>query len=294
MELRQLEYFVAVAKIGNITKAAELLFVSQPTITVAIKKLEKELGVDLFIREYKKLTLTPEGEKFFETLQPTLLTLQNTIDAIKDSKNKTSGSIQIGIPPMISTFVFAPLLKHFRKTYPQWELTVIEEGSIGIRQELFSKNLDLGIVITNNLDDELEMLPLMEGEHKLCVPSSHPFAQEASIPFSALKGESLIMMKIDSFHRQEVLRHCHDAGFDPNIVLSSNQIATNIDSVADGVGLSFLLDLAKLRREDVKMVSMDPPLRVSIGVVWPKDKYLSYASRELLHYLKTEAFLNEK
>lgn len=290
MELRQLEYFITVAKIGNITKAAEILFVSQPTITVAIKKLEKELGVDLFFREYKKLTLTPEGEKFFETLQPTLLKLQNTIDAIKDSKNKTSGSLQIGIPPMISTFVFAPLLKHFRAKYPQWELTVIEEGSIGIRQELFSKNLDLGIVIINNLDEELEMLPLMEGEHKLCVPITHPFAERAAIPFAELKGESLIMMKIDSFHRQEVLCHCHDAGFEPNIVLSSNQITTNIDSVADGVGLSFLLDLAKLHREDVKMVSMDPPLRVKIGIVWPKDKYLSYASRELLNYLKTTPF----
>ena len=93
-------------------------------------------------------------------------------------------------------------------------------------------------------------------------------------------------MKIDSVHRKNVLAHCEACGFLPKIVLSSNQIKTNIDSVAKGVGLSFLLDIAKLDRNDVQLISMDPPLTVTIGLVFRKNKYLSYAMKDLINFIK--------
>lgn len=79
----------------------------------------------------------------------------------------------------------------------------------------------------------------------------------------------------------------------PKIVLSSNQIETNIDSVAKGVGLSFLLDIAKLNRTDVELISMEPPLTVTIGLVWRKNKYLSYATKDLIHFIKEFSFPHE-
>lgn len=293
MELKQLEFFISVAELGNMTKAAQQHYVSQPNITVAIKKLEDELGIELFKREYKKMTLTEKGHIFYNSIKQTLAQLQNAIDEIKDEKHKLSGTVTIGIPPMISAYLFTPLLNHFRQEYPQWELNVLVEGSVGVSERVLAEEADLGIVIIDSISPKLETIPLFKSEHKLCIPSQHPFHAYKQIPFEYLKEESLILMKIDSVHRKKVLAHCEACGFLPKIVLSSNQIETNIDSVAKGVGLSFLLDIAKLNRTDVELISMEPPLTVTIGLVWRKNKYLSYATKDLIHFIKEFSFPHE-
>lgn len=285
MELRQLEYFITAARLGNLTKAAELHYVSQPNITVVIKKLEEELGTKLFTREYKKVTLTPKGKRFYEAILPLLSNLQNIVDEIKDTRDKESGTITLGIPPMIGTFTFAPLITYFRNTHPHWELMVVEDGSIGLRQRLLHKELDLALVIIDKLDDTIDALPLFTAEHKLCVPRNHPLAAKEEIPFSDLRNEPLIMMRLDSFHRQRIFDECAKAGFAPQIALSSNHIQSNIDSVASGIGLSFLLDKVTLHRDDVVLRSTSPRMKVTVGIAWPRNKYLSYASRDIISYL---------
>ena len=153
-------------------------------------------------------------------------------------------------------------------------------------ERVLADEADLGIVIIDNISPKLEAIPLFKSEHKLCIPSGHHFHSLSQVPFDKLKEESLILMKIDSVHRKNVLAHCEACGFLPKIVLSSNQIKTNIDSVAKGVGLSFLLDIAKLDRNDVQLISMDPPLTVTIGLVFRKNKYLSYAMKDLINFIK--------
>ncbi|WP_251441468.1 LysR family transcriptional regulator [Veillonella intestinalis] len=293
MELKQLEFFISVAELGNMTKAAQQHYVSQPNITVAIKKLEDELGIELFKREYKKMTLTEKGHIFYNSIKQTLMQLQNAVDEVKDEKHKLSGTVTIGIPPMISAYLFTPLLNHFRQEYPQWELNVLVEGSVGVSERVLAEEADLGIVIIDTISPKLEAIPLFKSEHKLCIPSQHPFHSYKKVPFDYLKEESLILMKIDSVHRQNVLAHCEACGFLPKIVLSSNQIETNIDSVAKGVGLSFLLDIANLNRNDVELISMDPPLTVTIGLVWRKNKYLSYAMKDLINFIKQIPFTQQ-
>lgn len=290
MELKQLEFFISVAEFGNMTKAAQHHYVSQPNITVAIKKLEEELGVELFKREYKKMTLTDKGHQFYNSTKQVLAQLQNAVDEIKDERNKRSGTVTIGIPPMISAYLFTPLLNHFRHEYPQWELNILVEGSVGVSDRVLADEADLGIVIIDNISPKLESVPLFKSEHKLCIPKNHPFNKLSQVPFSLLKDESLILMKIDSVHRQNVLSLCESCGFLPKIVLSSNQVETNINSVANGFGLSFLLDIAKLDRNDVQLISMSPPLTVTIGLVWRKNKYLSYAMKDLINFIKHVPF----
>ena len=105
MELKQLEFFISVAELGNMTKAAQQHYVSQPIITVAIKKLEDELGVELFKREYKKMTLTEKGHQFYTSIKHVLAELENSVAEIKDERHKLSGTVTIGIPPMISAYL---------------------------------------------------------------------------------------------------------------------------------------------------------------------------------------------
>lgn len=93
------------------------------------------------------------------------------------------------------------------------------------------------------------------------------------------------MMRLDSFHRQRIFDECAKAGFVPQIALSSNHIQSNIDSVASGIGLSFLLDKVTLHRDDVVLRSTSPRMKVTVGITWPRNKYLSYASRDIISYL---------
>lgn len=286
MDLRQLEYFVTTGRLENITRAAESLFVLQPNITMSIRKLEQELGVQLFDRKQKRFSLTAEGKLYLERIEPALWMIRNATAEVKDSQQQNSGTIILGIPPMISSFIFAPILNHFRSLYPQRELTIVEEGSLGIRSRLMAGELDLGVVITDNASPHLETFPLVTCQHLLCLPSRHPLAQKASVDLEDLQNEPLIMMKSDSYHRRFLLQECEKRHFTPNIVLSSNQIQTNIDLVSKGVGLSFLLDTAVLHTPDVVTRPMTEPLIVHVGLAWRRDKYLSYASRSLIKCVK--------
>lgn len=286
MELRQLKYFVTAAQLGNLTKAAAAHYVSQPNITVAIRKLEEEVGTPLLIRHYKRVTLTPAGKRLYEVAQSSLMALDNVVAEIIDSRAKEKGTVTIGIPPMIGSSLLGPLTTYFRNHHPQWELLVVEDGSVGLRQRLLRHELDVAIVIIDSLGPSIDVAPLYQAAHKLCVPCHHPFAQRQHIPFQDLHNEPLIMMRLDSFHRKRIMAECQKAGFTPSIALSSNHIYTNIDSVANGIGLSFILDTVPLQRNDVVLVSTDPPLNVTVGIAWPHGKYISSATKDIITYVK--------
>ena len=106
MELRQLEYFQMASRLRNITRAAERLRVSQPNITVAIKKLEAELGIQLFDRSQKQLALTPEGAVFLNRVELALRNIQDAVLEVNDYKQLQKGTIKIGVPPMMGAYLF--------------------------------------------------------------------------------------------------------------------------------------------------------------------------------------------
>ena len=118
MELRQLEYFQMASRLRNITRAAQRLRVSQPNITVAIKKLESELGVQLFDRSQKQLTLTPEGTVFLKRIEIALRNIEDAILEVNDYKQLQKGTIKIGIPPMMGAYLFPKVFSGFRHIHP--------------------------------------------------------------------------------------------------------------------------------------------------------------------------------
>ncbi|HDK9833845.1 TPA: LysR family transcriptional regulator, partial [Klebsiella pneumoniae] len=219
MEIRQLEYFISASALGNLTKVAERHYVSQPNITVAIKKLESELGVNLFERRKNKLVLTEEGEFFLLKVKPLIIALKNSVAEIKDYHNKNSGVVTLGIPPMISLFLFTPLFKHFRELYSEMELSLVEEGTFGLHQKLSHGDIDLAIVIINDAPEELVTVPLMTQQHVVCISDKHPLAKKKTIDWEDLQNEPLIVMKKDSWHRKAILNECEKRGVNTHIFL---------------------------------------------------------------------------
>lgn len=285
MEIRQLEYFVSASLLGNLTRVAERHFVSQPNITIAIKKLETELGVTLFDRKKNKLVLTEEGMFFLQKIEPILIALKNSVAEMKDYRNENGGIVTLGIPPMISLFLFHRSSSISERFIQRWN-SLVEEGTFGLHDKLSAGELDLAIVIINDCPKELVTVPLMTQQHVVCMSDKHPLAKKDSIDWEDLQYEPLILMKKDSWHRKTIIEECTKRGIHTHIFLSSNRVQTNIDLVAKNEGISFILDAVDLKAEKVITKAMTEPTYVTIGLAWKKDKYLSYATRALIKFIE--------
>lgn len=289
MDLRQLEYFQMVCRLNNMTRAAERLHVAQPAISVAIQKLEEELGVQLFVRGQKQFTLTAEGRVFLTSAEDILTRTQDAILEMAEYRDLKKGTIRLGVPPMIGASMFPHIFAGFKHVYPDLELKIVEEGSLAVREMLEHEQLDLGLVITSHASALLTTQIIAKGEILLCVSPFHALADETTVSFERLRNEAFIMLKEDTYHRQVVLAECRKHGFEPDIVLSSSQVDTIKGLVARGVGISFLLDRVARQDEQICCSHLAEPLYLEIGLAWKKDRYLSKASQVFIEFMSTLA-----
>ncbi len=286
MELRQLEYFQMASRLKNITRAAERLRVSQPNITVAIKKLEAELGIQLFDRSQKQLSLTPEGAVFLNRIELALRNIQDAVLEVNDYKQLQKGTIKIGIPSMIGAYLFPKIFSSFQRKYSHLDVYLYEEGSMKIREQLERDELDFGIVIISDASPSLQLLPMSTNQIVACVPESHPLAEKSSLCIQDMADTDLIMLKEGSFLRHLVLQKLKAASITPNIVLESNQIETIKGLVSSGVGIAYLLDFIVEGTPGIKALPMSEPIFVDVGLAWKKDRYISKAAQSFIDFCK--------
>lgn len=270
MELRQLEYFQMASRLRNITRAAERLRVSQPNITVAIKKLEAELGIQLFDRSQKQLALTPEGAVFLNRIELALRNIQDAVLEVNDYKQLQKGTIKIGIPPMMGAYLFPKIFSSFQKKYSHLDIYLHEEGSMSIREQLERDELDFGIIIISGASHNLQLLPMTTSQIVACVPENSPLAAKDRLTKEDIAAANVIMLKEGSFLRQTILGKLKEQSITPNIVLESNQVVTIKGLVASGVGISFLLDMVLEDAPGVKAIPLEVPLFVDVGLAWKK------------------------
>ncbi len=286
MELRQLEYFQMASHLHNITRAAERLRVSQPNITVAIKKLEAELGIQLFDRSQKQLLLTPEGKIFLTRIELALRNIQDAVLEVNDYKQLQKGTIKIGIPPMMGAYLFPKIFSSFQKHYPHLDIFLQEEGSVSIREQLERDELDFGIIIISGASSNLQLLPMSKSQLLCCVPANSPLAQKESLTPQEIAKTNILMMKEGSFLRELTMAKMKEAGVTPNIVLESNQIVTLRGLVSSGVGIAFMLDMVAKDSPTLKAIPLSEPIYVDIGLAWKKDRYISKAAQAFIDFCK--------
>ena len=286
MELRQLEYFQMASRLRNITRAAERLRVSQPNITVAIKKLEAELGIQLFDRSQKQLALTPEGAVFLNRIELALRNIQDAVLEVNDYKQLQKGTIKIGIPPMMGAYLFPKIFPSFQKKYSHLDIYLHEEGSMSIREQLERDELDFGIIIISGASHNLQLLPMTTSQIVACVPENSPLAAKDRLTKEDIAAANVIMLKEGSFLRQTILGKLKEQSITPNIVLESNQVVTIKGLVASGVGISFLLDMVLEDAPGVKAIPLEVPLFVDVGLAWKKDRYISKAAQSFIDFCR--------
>lgn len=286
MELRQLEYFQMASRLKNITRAAERLRVSQPNITVAIKKLESELGIQLFDRSQKQLALTPEGAVFLNRIEMALRNIEDAVLEVNDYKQLQKGTIKIGIPAMIGAYLFPKIFSSFQKEHSHLDIYLYEEGSITIREQLERDELDFGIVILTDASPNLQLLPMSTNQIMACVPPAHPLASQKNLSLRQLEDCDLIMLKEGSYIRRLVTTEFKKDNTTPKTVLESNQIETIKGLVASNVGIAFLLDVIVKDVSNIRAIPLSHPLYVDLGLTWKKDRYISRAAQSFIDFCK--------
>ena len=285
MELRQLEYFQVVSRLNSISKAAEELHIAQPSVSVSIQKLEEELGVHLFDRSRRHITLTSEGAVFSQRVNDILSRIDDSVNEMQDLRTFQMGSIKIGIPPMVGVFLFPQIFARFRKQYPQLKLTAVEAGSLAIQNLLEQGRLDIGIITKSTTSASLETFPITTGQIHVCLHHGHPLSNMSSIPFIRLSEQPFILLKEDTYNRQAVMEECKKFHFSPQIIFSSSQIETIISLVELEIGISLLFDSIAQRYSAIRNRPLSDPIHYQIVLAWNRDRYLSKASRAFIDFI---------
>ncbi|MHC1759147.1 MAG: LysR family transcriptional regulator [Negativicutes bacterium] len=285
MELRQLQYFQSVGRLLSITKTADKFNIAQPSVTIAIQSLEKELGVQLLDRSHRRIAFTAEGQIFLQKVDEILSLLSDSVRQMTDCSTRDHGYIRMGITPTTSSVLFPRIFTEFHAQYSHIHLTSVEEGSFAIVNLLEQGELDIGIIIISDLASDLEILPLATEQVVLCLPTDHPLINRKNITFKILKDYPFLLFKEDTYLRQIILQECKKNQITPNIAFSSSQIETIIGLVQEDAGITFLLEATVRKYANMVGRRLTNPLSVQMGLAWNKDKYLSKAARAFIDFV---------
>ena len=208
MTLTELRYIVAVAREKHFGRAAEACFVSQPTLSVAIKKLEDELDVKLFERGSSEVSVTPLGEEIVRQAQSTLEQAASIKEIAKRGKDPLAGPLRLGIIYTIGPYLLPELVKNAIERVPQMPLMLHENFTVKLLEQLRTGELDCAIMAEPFPDTGLAIAPLYDEPFMIAVPKTHPLAKRKSVPAEELKQETMLLLGTGHCFRDHVLEVC--------------------------------------------------------------------------------------
>jgi LysR family transcriptional regulator, hydrogen peroxide-inducible genes activator len=276
MNLRDLRYFVALADTRHFGKAAERSFVSQPTLSAQIKKLETYLGVQLIERQPRKVTLTETGAKILPLARRIVQESDEIVSTARNEHDPLSGKLKVGLIPTIGPYLLPLLARKLRKRLPRLKLMLYEYQTQPLLDKLRAGDIDLGILALPVPLDGLEARPLYLESFTLAVPTDSPLAKRANIKLDDLNGETLLLLEDGHCLRDQALDVCSRIDVKESEDYRATSLETLRQMVAAGLGITLLPELATRgpfgsgHGLAVKQFARPVPSR-SVGAVWRKS-----------------------
>jgi LysR family hydrogen peroxide-inducible transcriptional activator len=272
MNLRDLNYVIAVAELRSFVQAAERCCISQPTLSMQIRKLEDELGVQLFERTNKSVLPTAVGGQIIEAARRIASEVESIREIADAAKDPLAGNLRLGAFPTLSTYLFPALVPLIRHALPRVKLTLVEEKTEGLIQQLKTGQLDAALLALPVLEDGLETARLFEDEFLLATPANHPMARRKSIDPAELAGQSLLLLDEGHCLRGQALQVCRLNGANEEHDVRATGLETLRGMVRAGLGITLMPRIAARQTDDrIRYIPFAPtaPSRV-IGLVWRK------------------------
>jgi DNA-binding transcriptional LysR family regulator len=288
LDIKHLQYFIEVANFNSFSRAADHLFITQPTISKMIKNLETELGVALFDRSRKQLILTDAGRIILEQAKLIDKAFKNLETELDNLTGLKKGHIRIGLPPIFDAHYFLKIVGSFHEKYPGITFQLVEDGSKKIEEDVGNNLLDVGVIVLPTKNDIFDYFSFMEEDLKLILHISHPLAEREEVNLAELANESLILFNKDFVLNDRIIYSCNSVGFNPHIISESSQRSFIEEMVVSKFGVSLLPEsVCQNLNKNVKSVKIvNPSISWNLAIIWGKNQYFSYAAKEWLQFTK--------
>jgi LysR family transcriptional regulator, hydrogen peroxide-inducible genes activator len=275
IKLKDLRYLVAVADERHFGRAAEKCFVSQPTLSAQLKKLEDYLGVQLIERQPKRVALTEAGREIVARARRILEASDEVVQLARSHRDPLAGQLRVAFLPTIGPYLLPQLAPEARKRLPRLELMLYEHQTEPMLAKLYAGELDVGILALPVPLDGLESRELYEEPFVVAVPEAHRLAKRSTIRVADLGEETLLLLEDGHCLRDQALEVCARAGVQEKQDFRATSIETLRQMVAAGSGITLLPELASrgayaaARGVAVRPFARPAPVR-HIGAVWRK------------------------
>jgi LysR family hydrogen peroxide-inducible transcriptional activator len=244
MNLRDLKYLLALADHKHFGRAAAACFVSQPTLSTQIRKLEEELGVSLVERAPRKVMLTPAGRDAAERARRIVAEVEQMKEAARRSQDPEAGTVRLGIFPTLGPYLLPHVIPRIRERFPNLELLLVEEKSDVLLSRLHEGKLDAALLALPVHDDQLHSEFLFEEPFLLAVPENHPLAKLDSLSLGELSNHKLLLLEDGHCLREQALEVCRLSGANEKSEFRATSLETLRQMVAANVGITLLPTLA--------------------------------------------------
>lgn len=289
MQLHQLRYFVAVAEVRHFTQAADLVGITQPSLSKQIHALETDLGAPLFERVRGNITLTAAGEVLLPLAKRILADVDTATREVQELVGLRRGRVRLGATPSLATSLAPPVLRRFRDAHPTVDLRVEESGSQDLVRDLLRGDLDLALIIepSTGTDPGLRADPILRESLVVASVDPLPAADErGEVRITDLRDLPLVMFREGYDLRDATLQACRAAGFEPTLSVDGGEMDAVLSFVEAGLGVALVPGIVVARRAGIRVTRLVPPgVRRTIAVARRRDVVPTHAGRELRRIL---------
>ncbi|REE81047.1 DNA-binding transcriptional LysR family regulator [Paenibacillus taihuensis] len=287
MELTQLEYFLAVARMEHLTKASESLSVTQPALSHSISKLEAELGVPLFERKGRNLKINRYGTMFAKRVEKILKEVERGKQEIEECSNPNSGFIHLSYLNILGVDLIPRIIREYQQANPKITFKLSQGDKGLIVEQIESGDSDIMITSERPEGETFEWLPIVSLPLYLVVSSSHPLANRESVSLKEINGEPFVGLKQNCSLKDSLLARVHHMNFTLASTYDADDLPTVAGFVSAGLGVSVLPRTAGLELKGLNWIKIrDKGWVWEVGLQYKKNRFLSPAAQRFVSYLE--------
>jgi len=269
VNIRDLKYLVAIADYGHFGRAAQACFVSQPGLSMQIKKLESTLGVQLIERTNKSILLTEAGKLITEHARDILHKVENMKIAAKQANDPYCGELRLGVIPTVAPYLLPHIIPKLAKAYPKLMLYLIEEQTSRLVEKLKQGKIDCALLALPFTHEDFSALPLFEEEFMLAVPSNHALSKKKNASLSDLENKTLLLLEDGHCMRDAALELCYRTKATEAKNFRASSLETLRHMVAAKAGITLIPKLAHKLNDGICYLTFNAPKPArTIGMVW--------------------------
>lgn len=289
MNLKRLEYFCQLAELGNFTRTAQQIGIAQPALSIAIQKLEQEVGLKLINRADKRSLLTAEGKVLYKLASKLLSQAKQVELEIEELKELEGGTIRFGVSAMMGSYYFPNVLSKFKQQYPKIKIHLVDQGTAALENMLLNGELDLALVRGDLENPQLRYTELINEEVVAGMVNSHSLATQQTLSLAQFCQQPLVLFHAGYFLREVVSQFAKKQQLKLDIRMETNLIELQKSLVRNEVGITTCLSRILQHESQMTAIPFEPKIEFKLSLAWKKNHYLSKASKVFMAYLSSKA-----